>query len=141
MVLPALLLALPCTAAQKQLDAHFVEKRVLVDAPLRGEGLVRFWTDTGGGGTIIYDKTAVRLKLATGPIAGEMADEMPPGSKPLTAALPLAPSAVPTPPAPVLVTGAPLPLFGLPAAVARRFAQGLSAGDSRPVGLASGSLG
>jgi len=110
----ALVIATPCAAVQK-LDAHFIANRVLVDAPLRAGGLIRFWSDTGGGATIIYDKTAARLKLATEPLAGELVEEMPPGSRQLTAPLPLAPSAFPTPPGPVLVTGDLVISMGLPA--------------------------
>lgn len=109
----AAILAAPADAAGR-LDAHFMADRVLVDAPLKNGGHIRFWTDTGGGGTILYDRAAARLKLATKPMTGPIADDLPPGSLQLAGPIPIRGGAFPTPPAPVLVGADQLAQMGLP---------------------------
>ena len=104
-LLPTLLLALPaaaCADGAQALAAHFVEDRVIVDAPLAGGGTLRFFTDSGGGATLLTQAAAQRLDLATKPPT-EHADELPPGARIFAGALPLAPSALPTPPSPTIV--------------------------------------
>lgn len=99
--MPILLLLAAASARPVFLNAHFVADRVLVDAPLASGGHLRFWTDTGGGGSILYAATAAKLKLKTVPLSGADAAELGPGAARLAAPLPLAASPFPAPPPPI----------------------------------------
>jgi len=107
---------LPAAGAPRRLDAHFVADRVLVDAPLADGGHVRFWTDTGGGATLLYDEAVARLKLPTRPApAEEIGSDLGPGTRMLAAPLALAPSPFPPPPRLAFVVPDMLRGMGLPA--------------------------
>lgn len=109
--LSLLLLALPLAArgldAAQPLVAHFVEDRVLVDAPLAAGGHLRFFTDSGGGNaTRLLQGATERLKLPTRAPSQAELDELgrvPPDTRLLVGPLPLAPSAFPPPPELALV--------------------------------------
>jgi hypothetical protein len=94
--------ALHDSSAPQRLNAHFVADRVLVDAPLRNGGHIRFFTDTGGGGTILQRNFVTRIGWKTKPYTGDAADFHGPVSV-LATALLTKKSSFPVPPAPVFV--------------------------------------
>jgi lysophospholipase L1-like esterase len=101
--------------ARQQLDANFIADRVLVDAPLANGQSIRFWSDTGGGTTILYDRRVKKFALETQPVSGKMTDDMPPNARQLAHPLALAPSAFPAPPNPIMVMPDQLAPMGMPA--------------------------
>lgn len=90
----------PITHAS-EINASFVADRVFVELPLQQGGTLRFFTDTGGGGVLIYSETAVRLGLATVPAAAGL--DAPPGAKELAAPLRIRGGRAPALPARILV--------------------------------------
>ena len=101
--------AAPCPARATldrvpvRLDAHFVANRVLVALPATEGSSVRFWTDSGGGSTILYTRTTDRLHIPTAPLP----DDGEPDAKGMrmpTGPLPFACGAFPLPPSPVGVS-------------------------------------
>jgi len=111
-------LSLACALAQaadgpQRLDAHFVDDRVLVDAPLAAGGHLRFFTDSGGGATLLLQSAAERLHLPT-TLVTDGTDGTPPGTRAIEVALPLAPSALPAPPLPGYLVSTTIPLRDAP---------------------------
>jgi len=100
------------SSGARPLDAHFVNDRVLVDAPLASGGHIRFWTDTGGGGTILYDRTARLLGLTLAPLPPAMARDFPPGAQRVDGPLPLKSTALPPPAGPIFVAADGLTFMG-----------------------------
>ena len=86
------------TAAGHRLDAAFHADRVIVTLPVRGGTALRFYTDTGGGGTLIYPDAASRLKLGTAPITGPAAEEFPKSFRRLVGDVPVTGALRPPPP-------------------------------------------
>jgi hypothetical protein len=115
-LLPLLVLAMSAPFAHagdgaRRLDAHFVNDRVLVDAPLAGGDHIRFFTDSGGGATLLLPAVVERLRLPTQPLPKQGAEDLPADARALSGELPLAASAFPQPPAPAYVVKQ---LIGLP---------------------------
>jgi hypothetical protein len=99
-VMATLVPALPALA-RTRLDATFASDRVIVATPGTDGGSLRFYTDTGGGITLIYDQAAKRLNLTATPTAGAEAADFPPSFRRLESPLPVA--ANPEPPLPAFV--------------------------------------
>ena len=99
----SLAILLAASIQSQLLDAHFIADRVLVDAPLAHGGHLRFWTDSGGGGTILYPAAVARLGLKAVPLTGSGAEELGPGAARLVEPLELRASTFPQPPLPIAV--------------------------------------
>ena len=99
--------------ARTRLNAKFVADRVLVSFPTKSDGELRFYTDTGGGGTLVWLPTVERLNLSTDPITGPAANEFPKAARKLAGALPL--NAMPPVPEPVFAVPDFIAAMGGPA--------------------------
>lgn len=98
------------TMAAQDIAARFVADRVLVDLPLADGRRLRFFTDTGGGGVIVYTAAAARLGLNTQPTSAAGSD-MPPDTAELAGPLALR-AGLPPLPAKIIVARDPLADMG-----------------------------